>query len=310
MSLSRSQKGYLLLIAMSLFWGLSWPVMKIALMEIPPWTFRTFSLVSAGAGILVIAGIGGLNLSIPKRQVVPLLLVALFNVTGWHLGSAHGISLLASGQAVMLGFTMPLWAAILSTILLKEKITFKKIMGLSLGLSGLLILITPHMASVGSAPLGVFFMLGAAISWGVGTVLVKYFKWSIPILVLTGWQLTFGSLPVVIGTIAFDPVPALSQLSPNAILAMIYIIALPMLFCHWAWFTVVDIFPASVAAISTLTIPVIGVASSAVFLGEPFGVRQLIALILICSALAIVLLWRDNPGASGNGESIPAEKNN
>lgn len=296
MNQSSSKKGYLLLIAMSLFWGLSWPVMKIALLEIPPWTFRTLSLVSAGAGILVIAKIGGLNLSIPRRQMVPLLLVAMFNVTGWHLGSAHGISRLASGQAVMLGFTMPLWAAILSTILLKEKITTQKIMGLTLGLSGLFILITPQMASVGSAPLGVVFMLGAAISWGVGTVLVKYFKWSIPILVLTGWQLTFGSLPVIIGTIAFDPILVVSDLSLNAVLAMIYIIALPMLFCHWAWFTVVDIFPASVAAISTLAIPVIGVASSAVFLGESFGVRQLIALTLISSALAIVLLWRNNSG--------------
>jgi drug/metabolite transporter (DMT)-like permease len=307
MNLSRSQKGYLLLIAMSLFWGLSWPVMKIALMEIPPWTFRTLSLVSAGVGILMISKIGGLNLSIPRRQVVPLLIVALFNVTGWHLGSAHGISRMASGQAVMLGFTMPLWAAILSTIVLKEKITARKILGLILGLSGLFILIMPHMASVGSAPLGVVFMLGAAMSWGLGTVLVKYFKWSIPILVLTGWQLTFGSLPVVIGMITFDPVPALSELSLNAILAMVYIIALPMLFCHWAWFTVVDIFPASVAAISTLAIPVIGVASSAVFLGERFGVRQFIALTLICSALAIVLLWRNNSVEAQDAKIITAK---
>lgn len=300
MTLSRSKKAYLLVIAMSLFWGLSWPIMKIALMEIPPWTFRTISLGSAGVGILLIAKIGGLNLSIPRQQLVPLMVVAMFNVTGWHLGSAHGISRLVAGQAVMLGFTMPLWASILSTILLKEKITAQKIIGLILGLSGLFVLITPQMASVGSAPLGQVFMLGAAVSWGAGTVLVKYFKWSIPILVLTGWQLTFGSLPVIIGTIAFDPVLAVSELSLNAILAMIYVIALPMLFCHWAWFTVVDILPASVAAISTLAIPAIGVASSAVFLGENFGVRQFIALTLISSALAIVLLWHNNSGEAEN----------
>ena len=65
-----------------------------------------------------------------------------------------------------------------------------------------------------------------------------------------------------------------------------------MLFCHWAWFSVVGIFPASVAAISTLTIPVIGVLSSALVLGESFGVREGAALVLVLTAVGIVLLWR------------------
>lgn len=63
-----------------------------------------------------------------------------------------------------------------------------------------------------------------------------------------------------------------------------------MLFCHWAWFSVVDLFPASVASIGTLAIPVIGVFNSALILDEPVGIQEFTALSLVVSALAIVLL--------------------
>ena len=285
-------RGYLLVVGMSIFWGLSWPIMKIALSEIPPWTFRTLSLVFGGIGILILAKTSGQVLSIPKNQFLPLLAVSMLNVTGWHLGSAHGISHMQAGRAAIVGFTMPLWATIAGSLVLKEKVTVQKIFGLFLGLTGLFILLQPQLASVGDTPIGVAFMLGAAISWGMGTVLLKYFNWTMPTVLLTGWQLTLGSLPVIAGTILFEPYLSISRLSLHAVLAMLYVIVFPMLFCHWAWFTVVGIFPASVAAISTLAIPVIGVLSSAVVLGEGLGIRELTALVLVITAVGIVLLWR------------------
>jgi drug/metabolite transporter (DMT)-like permease len=285
-------RGYLLVVGMSIFWGVSWPIMKIALLEIPPWTFRTISLACGGVGILILAKISGQKLSIPKNEFMPLLLVSMLNVTGWHLGSAHGISHMQAGRAVIVGFTMPLWATIASSLILGEKVTVQKILGLLLGLTGLFILLQPQLVAVGDKPLGIFFMLGGAISWGTGTALLKYFKWTMPTVLLTGWQLMIGSLPVIAGTILLEPSPAISQLSLNAVLAMLYVIVFPMLFCHWAWFTVVGIFPASVAAISTLAIPVVGVLSSAVVLGESLGVREGTALVLVITAMGIVLLWR------------------
>jgi drug/metabolite transporter (DMT)-like permease len=285
-------RGYLLVIGMSIFWGLSWPIMKIALFEIPPWTFRTLSLTCGGIGVLILARTSGEDFMVPRNQLFPLLLVSALNVTGWHLGSAFGISYMQAGRAAILGFTMPLWASLASIHLLGEKISVQKVVGLILGLSGLFILVQPQLGTVGEKPIGAAFMLGAAISWGMGTVLLKYFKWTISTVLLTGWQLLIGSLPVVVGALLFDPALDISRLSSRAILSMIYVIAFPMLFCHWAYFTVVGIFPASVAAISTLAIPVIGVLSSALFLGESVGIRETAALVLVLAAVGIVLLWR------------------
>ena len=162
--------------------------------------------------------------------------------------------------------------------------------GLGLGLTGLTILIGPDVKVLGTAPLGALFMLGAAMSWAAGTVFIKYFSWTVPTAVLTGWQLILGGIPVVIGAMTLETITALFSLSWRASLAMVYIIVLSMIFCQWAWFTVVRLFPASVAAIGTLAIPVIGVFSSSLVLGEPVGLQELCALFFVVTGLAIVLL--------------------
>ena len=287
---SAGLRGYLLLAGLSLFWGISWPIMKVALSEIPPWTFRMISLTLGGAGVLVMARLGGHSLSVPRTELGPLLLVALLNVTGWQLCSAHGLSLMMAGRAVIIGFTMPIWAAILSALILKEPLTPRKILGLLLGLTGLGILIYPDLRRLEAAPLGVMFMLGAGISWGAGTVMLKRYVWSVPVIVLTGWQLALGSLPIVIGALCLEPTIEPASLSLKVVLAMIYVVAFPMWFCHWAWFSVVKIFPASIAAIGTLCIPVIGVISSILVLDEAMGFIEWSALVLVVVSLTVVMI--------------------
>lgn len=283
-------RGYLLLAGLTLFWGLAWPIMKIALNEIQPWTFRAISLACGGLGILALAKARGLKFTIPRKEFWPLLLVALLNITGWHLFSAHGISRMHAGRAVIVGFTMPLWATLLGSIILREKLTLKRLVGLGFGLAGLFVLILPDIEALGAAPFGVVFMLMAAISWAAGTVFLKYFRWTMPIILLTGWLVILGSIPVILGAFLLEPFLIVSRISWQAALSMFYVILFPMLFCHWAWFSVVDLFPASVAAIGTMAIPVIGVFSSAFLLGEAVGIQELSALSLVVLALAIVLL--------------------
>ena len=282
--------GYVLLVALSLFWGSNWPVMKIALREIPPWTFRTLCLMFGGFGVLTVAKTNGLSLAIPERELRPLLLVALLNITGWHLCSAYGIIHMPAGRAVILAFTMPIWSAILARLVLGERLTPPRLAGLGFGVAGLAILIGPDIKAFGSAPLGVTFMLGSALSWAAGTVALKYFRLTMPIAVLTGWQLILGGVPVIIGALILEPITALSGVSQQGALALAYVIVLPMVFCHWAWFKVLDLFPTCIATIGTLTIPVIGVFSSALFLGEAVGFQELSALVLVVMALATVMI--------------------
>jgi drug/metabolite transporter (DMT)-like permease len=282
--------GFVLLIFLSVFWGSNWPLMKIGLREIPVWTFRTLCLFLGGFGVLCIAKADGLTLTIPRSELWPLILVSLLNITGWHLCSAYGLITMDAGRAVIIGYTMPVWASILGTFILGERLTFARLIGLFLGSAGLLILIGPEIKALGSTPLGAIFMLGAAITWAGGTVLLKYFRWTMPITALAGWQLILGGIPVIIGAFILEPMTVVFQVSWQAALATGYVILVGNIFCFWAWVRVVNLFPANVASIGTLTIPVIGVLSSAVVLGEPVGFGEIAALILVVMALSFVMI--------------------
>lgn len=287
---SLPKTGLVLLAAISLFWGANWPGMKIVLAEIPVWWFRAMCVGVGGLGLLAIARASGSSLRVPRGEIGPLLLVSLFAMFGWQVLSAYGVSKMPAGRASIIAFTMPVWAAFLSYALLGEPITRFKVLGLLLGMTGLAILVGQDLMVFNKAPLGALFMLGAALSWGIGTVLFKKYRWTTPVAVLVGWQLAVSAMPITAVAMLFEPVPGLTHISAKALFALLYVFAFPIIFCHWAFFRVVSMFPATVAAMGTLAVPVIGVYSSALVLGEPVGWREFAALLLICAAMASVLV--------------------
>ena len=282
--------GFLLLAGLSLFWGLNWPGMKIILSELPPWWFRASCVFVGGLGLLTISAAAGNKVMFRAGEFPALLVCALFNVGGWHLFTAYGVALMEAGRASIIAFTMPIWAAVFAAVLLGERFSAAKLGGLLLALAGLALLIGPDLAILRQAPLGAFFVLCAAVSWGLGTVLFKRRVWSIPVASNVGWQLMLCAAPLAIGALLLEPFPDLTSLSNQAIVALIYIYGFPMTFCQWAYFKTVHLFPASIAAIGTLLVPVVGVYSSHFILGEPVGWLELAALALVCAALACVLV--------------------
>jgi len=287
--------GILLLLGVTLFWGINWPAMKVAVAEVPPFTFRTICLLAGGATLLALCRLAGLSLRIARREIGPLAVVTLFNITFWHMLSAFGLQHMAAGRASIIAFTMPLWAALLAVPLLGERLGPSTLAGLAVGLAAMAVLVAPEWTAILADPVGPLCMLAAAVSWAAGTIALKRFRWFMPIAVLSGWQLFLGGLPVTVGALVFDSGFDPAHVSLSAWLATLYAASIPIVFCHWAWFRVVTIFPAVVAAIGTLAIPVVGVLSSAVVLGEPLGLDAITALVLVMAALALVLIvpaWR------------------
>ena len=191
--------GYLLLASLILFWGLNFPAMKVVLGQLEPWTFRTLCLGLGGIGLLTICRLNGMSLAVPPSDRRILILAALFNITGWHLSSAFGVSLMQAGRAMILAYTMPLWASLLGIWVLNERLSGRRSLGLVLGVGGILVLLWPDRASLLQAPQGVGFMLMAAWCWAVGTVLIKRGPWHISLVLVAGWMFLLGGIPVLIG---------------------------------------------------------------------------------------------------------------
>jgi len=265
-------------------------MMKRAVAEVPVWTFRSICLFGAGAGFILICRLAGQSFRVPRGQVRPLLIVSLFNVTIWHICSATGLAHLAASRATIIAFTMPLWAALLAVPLLGERPTVYTVGGLVAGLAGMAVLILPQYETVLADPVGPVVMLVAAMSWALGTVALKYYRFILPGAVLTGWQLIVGGIFVAIGAIAFDRGFDLGAVSREAWLATAYAVIVATLFCHWAWFKLVRRFPAVAISVGSLAIPVVGVLTSAIGLGEPVRWDALTALALVLAALFLVLI--------------------
>ena len=302
--------GTLLLAALSILWGSNWPAMKLALREIDPWTFRTICLVVGGGGLLGLVRVGGHSLRVPRAEWRPLAVIAFFNITGWHLCVAYGLTLIRAGRGAIIAYTMPLWTVLFGRLLLGEQFTASRLTALGLGLAGMAVLLAPDIGAIWTAPAGALLIVAAAMSWAIGTVLTKARRWPVPTGVLTGWQLVLGSVPIVVGTAVrwsmagSATLEHLGGVSGAALLGTAYATFVGVIFCHWAWFRVVAILPAAVAAIGTLGVPIVGLLTSALVLGEPVGASEIVALILVLAGLGILMAGLARPGA----ESLPAPR--
>jgi len=282
--------GLVLLALVTLTWGLAWPAMKIVLNEMSPWTFREVTLPAGGLVLMALTRLIGLPLAVPRGKWPALIAVALVNVGGWHLFSALGLSHLPSGRAVLVAYTMPLWASLAGAWVLGEALTRRLGLALVLGMAGVGVLMAGDLATLGDAPLGIAYMLLAAFFWGIGVVLLKRVVWEMPTLSLAAWQLVIAAVPIALLAVLIEGW-ALPALSPPALGALVFVIVGPICFCSWAFFKVVSLFPANVSAIGTLMIPVVGVVSGSLILGEPIGWRESASLALIGSSLILTLFF-------------------
>jgi drug/metabolite transporter (DMT)-like permease len=290
LSAQQLRRGVVLLALLSLFWGLNWPAMKILLAEMPVWTFRALCLVIGGAGLLATAALLRLRVRLRPGEAWPVFITCLFNMVGWNILSGYGISLIEAGRAAIIGYTMPLWSAVLGPLLLHEKLTRDGLIGLALGVGGLTVLLAEDLSALGRSPLGTLAMLAAAFSWSLGLVLTKRYRLTLPVLSFSGWQLAFAAPFVVAGALVIDGPPDFHGLSTDAWLALTYAIVIAVLICTWLWFSILSLLPAVLASIGTLGIPVVGLLSSALLLNEPLGWRQFLALALVAGGLVVVLV--------------------
>jgi drug/metabolite transporter (DMT)-like permease len=285
-----------------LVWGTSWPAMRAVFLEMPVWQFRAITCLIGGAALLLIAHLAGGTLRVPPRQWVALAAASLFNIIVWHVATGYGLLRVGAGHAAVICYTMPVWTALLSTVFLHERLSARILIALVLGMGGVAVLLSYDFAGLIDRPAGYLFVLAAAFGWAFGTIVVKRVRWQVGMTALAGWQLLLASVPIGIIAIATERF-ALHEASLRAYIGATHVLFLGVIAGYALWFRVVDRFPASVGSIGTLVIPVVGVATGALFLGEAVGWREITALALVLSAVALAL-FAPRPVAALAGEEV------
>ena len=277
------------LASLTLAWGFNWTALKVALSEVPPWTFRSMCLGLGAAVLFAALRAGGQRLVLPTGQWRRLWFLALLNITSWNMLVAFGVAMIPSGRAAIVAYTMPVWAVPLSVWLLGERVTGRKLVGLGLGLCGLALLLGESFLSLGAAPLGSLLVLCAAVSWALGTVLQKRFPVNLPVGPYTAWIMLLGGVPIFAGALLLEDFTQLKNVGVIAWLGTAYNVVIAFAFAHWAWIKIATSVPVSVFSISMLLIPVVGVLCGMLFLGERPTWAEYAALTLVLAALLTVL---------------------
>ena len=278
----------LMVLIVTVSWGMNYPVMKFVVNSYPPSAFRSFTFLIGCMALGSYAHFKGISIFVPKHERKALFKLSLFNMVGWHLPMIYGVSMLNSGRAAIIGYTMPVWALLASAVLYREKITITALLGIALAMSAALLLAWGSAGEWGNHPIGIAVMLAAAITWGVGNAMMKNSKLSVSGITLTFWALFIAFFFFLAITIIFErdlwEWPTLMQW-----LAILYGGVITFAVSYVAWFHVARKLSAVSSGLSIMLVPVFGVTGGALILGEAVTMPDIIALVLILLSMLVVL---------------------
>ncbi len=280
-----SPKVLALLAVLTLVWGTNWPLFKIALDELPVLTFRAVVLVIATLVLTAVLLARGESVAVPRGKWPALIAASAMNLFIWNIATSLAVLYIPSGHASVLAYTMPLWVALLGFAVFGQRLTARLLLAIAIGAAAVVALMIPNFQSYARAPAGLFWGLFAGFCWAVGTFVVKRTAWPGMGLSLTFWQVVISLPPILLGALVIDGPPT-HWPSTKALAATIYTGAVPMALGTAAWFALVKLLPAQVAALSSIAIPIVAIVSGVLILDEPLSALQAIAI-----ASTVVSLW-------------------
>jgi drug/metabolite transporter (DMT)-like permease len=282
-------KARVFLVVLCIGWGVTWPMMSIALSEIPPLSMRVSGLVLGAIALILLARLQGIRLGISSwRTFTHLCAAAFFNIVAFSIFTPFAQLHAETSRVAIVVYTMPIWAALFARPILGERLTTTRAIALVLCIAGMAVLIYP-LAMLG-VPVGILLATGAAISWAAGTVYLKWAELDCEPMTIAVWQVVIGL--VVLGAFlpAVEGSLQLGQAHLGALLALLFAGVVGSGISNFLWFDIVRRLPATTASLGVLSSPVIGVTSSMLILGERPTLADVVGFALIFASSACVVL--------------------
>lgn len=288
------QKKHLVLaVLVTLVWGVNFPLTKLGLRAIDPFVLTGIRFALAALPLVFFI----------KRPAVRFHYVAAYGLIfglgmwgvinyGIQVGVSPGIASLIIQLSVF--FSMG-WGY----VLFQEKIRRAQVLGAVLAVTGLGgIIATQHGDH---ALLGILLIVFSALAWSVGNVIIKQSGVK-EIFSFMVWASLFPPIPLWLmawwlhGSAVFANVGAnLDLTAAGSILFQVY---LATHFAYWGWNSLLKAYPVSTVAPLSLLIPVFGMTSSMLIIGERISTPNLLSIALIITGLAVGL-YRTHASARG-----------
>lgn len=278
----------LLLALLAVIWGLNWVVAKKSLEFVSPVWVTAFRLVPMCV-IFFIVCLATKKLRIPVRADLPIIFsIGWLHMVGFSVLVSVGIQYLPAGKSIVLAYTTPLWVLPAAWLFLNEPFTPRRILGLVIGMSGLILILQPSAMdwSDRNVLIGHGFVLLAALLWAISIVYGRAHKWVTPLFSLLPWQMLLGGLTQVVLAFALEGLPQVKW-SLEMLLLVGFNGLLGNGIAYWLMNIVSRDLPAATVSMGLLGVPLIGLLSASLFLGEVLGPALLIATVLIIAGIIL-----------------------
>ena len=283
-----TRKQWATLVILTLVWGINWPILKIGITHYPAITFRSMSILLGWVLLSLVMLKMNVSFRVPRKEWGELFILACSNMFVWHVLMILAVQDLSSGRAAILGYSMPIFSAVIGMFFFKSPLLARAWLGVALAALGAFLLLWHELVSLTGKPLGVLMALAAAAAWGLGTQQIRHTKMTVPTLTSVCWMtgMTTG-LMLLVATVfesdrwAIPPAATWGAILYNAVGIFV--------FAQSAWLWLARSLPPLASTLSVMLIPVLGVFSGAWWLGEVLHWQDWLAVVLIMAAIASVL---------------------
>jgi drug/metabolite transporter (DMT)-like permease len=284
-----SRKQIILIIAVTLSWGLNWPMMKMGVTGYPPLTFRALCLWIGVPVLWLALRVMKVPFQVPRKDWRELFWLAVTNMFIWHVLIILAVSLLSSGRAAILGYTMPVFSALLGVAFFGARMRPIQWLGVGAAALGVSLLLFNELTNFAGKPLGVLMALTAAAVWAFGTQKLRATTIAASTLTLSFWMTFMAAVVLTVMSVAFES-SRWQMPSAKIWVAIVYNGVLIFGFTHAAWFTLARGLPPVASTLSTMMIPILGVFLGALWLGEVLHWQDWAAVLLMAGAISTVLI--------------------
>ncbi len=275
--------------ALTLMWGVNWPMMKLSLREITPLYFRALTMSCGALWLLLFYRARGLRMLPQGDQWRSVITLGLPNMLGWHAVSILGVKELASGRAAILGFTMPIWTVVIGALFFGERLTRRSVLACFAVAVAVGLLVSNEFSALSGRPRGIVWMEIAAVLWGAGTVMMRRARLSLPVPTLTVWMMILASGCLWLLAWLSEPWPTW-QFSAPMWLSLGYGVLINYGFAQIMWAGLARDLPPATSAVSIMAVPLVGTLSATVIVGEWPHWQDFVAIAFVMAAIAAVLI--------------------
>jgi drug/metabolite transporter (DMT)-like permease len=288
-----TRTAYFQLAASVVLFGLAFPVLKIGLeASTPVWLAAGRASLSALTAFVLLAALRRLRW--PQRADWPIVLsVGVFQLTGYFALANLGLQFVPAGRSGVLSYSAMLWLVPLS-LLVGERVGWRALLGVALGTGGIVVLIDPTRFDWSNRAVveGHLWLLLAGFSWAIAILHARRHRWRGTPLEMLPWQMSVAS--VLLWPLAFviEPKGTLDFGKSELWIALLYIGTFAGPAGTWAAVSVARALPPITGSLGMLGTPLLGIAASAILIGEKITLNLLLGTALVIAGIAIVILDR------------------